>query len=244
MQAGDLYRTLWRRKFMIAVLTASLVAVTWYLTSRQTPVYEASTLVRIQQQVTDPSQSYTALATGQKLAQTYADIAEATTIAERIHTRMPNVPLGAIRGHIQGRPVQDLDLLWISAISTSPHLAAQIARAAPDALSRFIDETGTMSDRVIVVQQAQVPTAPTGPRLKRNLALALFGGLVLNSGLALLLSAVRDPVGGSDELERMGIRVLASVPSLRFVPVKARPAPDAAPLLEQPRAAAGGTGSA
>ena len=74
LTAGDVYRALWRHKFLVAVLTAVFVGTAWYLTSRQTRTYEAATLVRVQERGPDAGSASTALQASQTLALTYATI--------------------------------------------------------------------------------------------------------------------------------------------------------------------------
>lgn len=222
MTTADVYRALWRHKLVILALTALLVGAVAWVTSRQQRVYQASTLVRIQQLVTDPAQVYGALATGATLAQTYADIVTTTTIAEGIQKHLGDrTPLTAISGHVSADPVQDLALLWVRASSNDPAQARSIANAAPAALEAFIASTGTPREHVTVLEPATLPQHPISPSMKKNIAFALFAGLILNGGLALLAHALRDPVGDSEEFERLtGLAVLATVPQLRFSAVR------------------------
>jgi capsular polysaccharide biosynthesis protein len=83
--AGDVYRALWRHKFFVVVLTAVFVGVAWYLTSRETDAYEASTIVRAQQSGQSAG-SPEALRASQTLAQTYARIVEEGALADEIAT--------------------------------------------------------------------------------------------------------------------------------------------------------------
>jgi capsular polysaccharide biosynthesis protein len=83
LTAGDVYRALWRHKFFIVLMTAVFVGATWYVTSRQTQRYEASTLVRVQERGDTGSGSGSLLA-GQTLAQTYAQIVDAGALSPQI----------------------------------------------------------------------------------------------------------------------------------------------------------------
>jgi capsular polysaccharide biosynthesis protein len=220
METLDVYRALWRHKVFILVLTALLATAAWFFVSRQTKTYSASSLVRVQQRITSPTEAYGALQTGQLLAETYAKIVEADTIRQRIfslvHAQIPR-DTGVIR--IQASPVNQLDLLKISGLSSNPKDAALVANAAPRALRNFIRETGTLRDQIVLVDQAVVPRTPVAPHVKRSVALALL------LGLALVLELLGDRVREPDELERLfNVPVLATVPSvkLRAAPENAR----------------------
>jgi capsular polysaccharide biosynthesis protein len=223
----DVYRALWRYRLAIAGLTLAATAVAWILVSREQPVYEASTLVRIQQQITDPSQSLGALATGQKLAETYADIVETSTIASTIVNRSDGrLKAGQVAGTIHGSPVAELDLLWIHARNHSPVIALRTANAAPGALRRFIEKTGTLREHVITAQRAELPTMPVAPQVKRTVILVFLTMLLLNCGLALLLHALRDPVGDAEQLHQVTpLPLLATIPRLSLDPAPRARAP-------------------
>jgi capsular polysaccharide biosynthesis protein len=216
---ADVYRALWRHKLFIVVLTASLAAATGFLTSRETPVYEASTLVRVQQRINSPGEAFGALQTAGRLAQTYAQIASTATIAQKVQDTLGGrVPLGEIAGSISARQIQDLELLSIGARSTSPARAQAIANAAPQALRSFIEETGTIRDQIITVQPAALPTNPVSPTLKLNIGLAIMLGLIFNGALAVLIEILGDRASEPGELERLtGLPVLAVVPKLVLV---------------------------
>jgi capsular polysaccharide biosynthesis protein len=84
LTAGDVYRALWRHKLFIAVLTGLLVGATWYVTSRQSRTYEASTLVRVQERGPDAGDASAALVASQTLTQTYAKIIDSGALQAEI----------------------------------------------------------------------------------------------------------------------------------------------------------------
>lgn len=212
MRTIDLYRTLWRYRFLIVGLTAALVAVTWYVTSRQEDEFEATTLVRIQQEIRDPTEAFGSLETGKRLAQVYAKIVATDAIRERV-AETAGIPPEAV--HLSAAPVDDLDLLAITASSPDAKRAANVANAAPASLVAFIEDTGTIREQIITVSQAEVPDTPSSPRPKRNIAIALILGLILNSAFALAIAPLSDRLPDPEELESLtGYPVLATIPKL------------------------------
>lgn len=217
MTVSDLYRALWRHRGFIVVMTAGLVGLTWFLTARQTKEYTASTVVRVQQSIANATEAFGALQTGERLARTYAQIAEASPVAAQVYDELNrSVPRSEIK--IDAEQVQDLELLRLSVTNPSPTRAAAIANAAPAALSAFIKRTGSLRDKISTVEPATVPTSPSSPNLRLNLALALLLGLIFNGALALLVDALSDRVGTAEELEQAtGHPVLTTVPNLKLV---------------------------
>jgi capsular polysaccharide biosynthesis protein len=231
MELPDIYRALWRRKLMIVVLTCLLAGAAYVFTKRETPMYTATSLVRVQQQVTNADQAFAELQTAGRLAQTYVTIAQTSTIARGIaHELAGKVSYGDIAGTVKATQVQDLDMLNISATSPSPEHAALIANAAPLALRDFVRSTGTLHDEVITVQPASVPTSPSSPDLKLNVLIAIVLGLILNCGLALALDAFADRVSSPSEIERLtGIPLLAIIPSFGGDSVRGTTQPSSVP---------------
>ena len=221
MTFPDLYLALWRRRRFILVMTSLLVAATWYLTSQQTPEYQASTLVRVQQSAQDASDPIRSLDLGERLARTYAEIATTRELSARIEDQLGgSVPFEAIHGHISADPVQDLELLTISARNPDPAVAQRIANAAPPALLEFIRQKGTLREQIVTVESAAAPTQPVSPNMKFNLTMAIILGLLFNGALALLLEVLSDRLPKTEELEQVaGLPVLAVIPMLSFTRV-------------------------
>jgi succinoglycan biosynthesis transport protein ExoP len=246
--AGDVYRALWRHKFFIVALTAVFVGAAWYVTSRQTRTYEASTLVRVQEREPSPNTTAAAL-----LAQTYARLISSGALDDEIRallgrcSRVNSIPsrsaraatrrlcntLGSTSGgrtaplrvsevELAGSTVEDLALLSITARSRNPTSAVVVANATPLALRTFIRRTGTRNEQIVIAKPATTPSSPVSRHLPLNLAIALMLGLIFNGALALLLELFRDRLPESDELgQAVGHPVLATIPTLRLHPVGA-----------------------
>jgi capsular polysaccharide biosynthesis protein len=218
LTAGDVYRALWRHKFFIALLTAAFVGATWYVTERQTKTYEASALIRVQQRGPKAGDAAAALQASQTLAQSYAEIIGSGALKPRISSLVAGrVAAGTVSEVVvSASPVQDLDLLSISARSRNPVGAMVVANAVPRALRAFIRSTGSPSERIVTAKAATTPSTPVSRHLALNLALAFMLGLIFNGALALLLELFRDRLPQPDELgQAVGHPVLATIPTLR-----------------------------
>lgn len=220
MPAADVYRALWRHRLMIILLTAVAGVAAYAFTRTQPTIYQASALVRIQQRASADGESFGSLSSlelGQRLARTYARIAETYSMKQRVAKLLSGrVSEGDIS--ISASPVGDVELLYISAQSESPRVAALVANAGTTALRNFITETGTLRDQIVVVDSAGVPTAPILPRTTMTIALAIMVALLFNGALALAREFYADRLPGVDEWqERFGKPVLATVPTLNLV---------------------------
>ena len=219
MPAADVYRALWRHRVMILLLTAIAGAAAYGWTRTQQTIYQADALVRIQQRATSPADAYGSVGSlelGERLAQTYARIVETRSMQERVARALTGTaPAGDIS--ISATPVGSVELLTISAQSHDPDRAAVVANATTVALGRFIKETGTLRDQIVVVDRATAPTAPAFPRTTLTVALAVLLALLFNSVLALALEFFADRLPAVENWEeRLGRPVLANVPDLQL----------------------------
>jgi capsular polysaccharide biosynthesis protein len=216
---GEVYGALWRRRFFILLLTACLVAVDAFLTARETKQYTASTLVRVEQVGTSPADQYGSLQTGALLAETYARIAQTSSVAKAVRQDLGNrIPLSAIK--IKGEQISNIELLTLSVTNPNPALAARIANAVPAALAEVVKSGATKSPDVITtVEEASTPTSPSSPNIKLNIALGVIVGLILNAAVVLLAAAFADRVGSPEDVERVaGHPVVATIPNLVLTP--------------------------
>jgi capsular polysaccharide biosynthesis protein len=216
---SDVYRTLWRHKVLIVVMTAVLVGATAVLTSRQTKLYTASSLVRVQHNIRDSQEALGALMTGERLARTYEPVAETKSVRRLVKAQL-QAKLPDDTFVVHAKQLSDLDLLKISVTHRDPKVAAGVANTIPEALTTFVNRTDTFPDTITIVERASPPTTPSSPNLKLRLVIALMLGLILSGGLALFREMLSDRIEGPEELERLtGLPVVATIPNLKLFPV-------------------------
>jgi succinoglycan biosynthesis transport protein ExoP len=216
---GEIYGALWRRKFLILLLTICLVGVDALFTTQKTKMYTATTLVRVEQRGTTAADQFGSLQTGALLAATYARIAETSSVADAVHRQLGSgVPRSDI--NIKGEQISNIELLSLSVTNASPRLAARIANAVPAALATVVKQGGPSPDILTTVEKASPPSSPSSPNVKLALALGLIIGLIVNSGIVLLAAAFADRVGGPEDVERIaGHPVIAMIPNLPLAAV-------------------------
>lgn len=100
----------------------------------------------------------------------------------------------------------DTTLIEISATSPDPVKAAGIANGISQSLTsvvQSIESTKSQSSQVKLtrVEQAEVPTAPVTPNVPINVALGLFAGLALGTGIAILRHTLDNRVRSELDVE-------------------------------------------
>jgi len=93
---------------------------------------------------------------------------------------------------------------------------------------------GLSSGYISIIDRAEIPATPVEPRIKRNLALGLFGGVIAGLLLAFGVEALDDTLSNSEELETcLALPVLCTIPTHQQQPPatsNSREAPKAVPL--------------
>ncbi len=205
----DLYAALRAHKLLLVLGTLACVLATFVVTNAQQKYYEASAVVRIEptSETSSPNDRYEA---SQRLARTYAEVYQRGAVNDRIRTLLnARVPIG--EDELVAQQVKDLDLLSVGALTTDPRRSASLANAGWRAL-----EDLSRRDTLILVTPAVVPDTAASPNLKVNLLLATVAGIILSTGVALILHAVRQPIPDAEGVERdFGLPVLATIPLLQ-----------------------------
>lgn len=205
----DVYAALRAHKLLLVLGTLACVLATFLVTNAQEKYYEASAVVRIEPASDEgsPNDRYEA---SQRLARTYAEVYERGAVNARIRNLLQTrTPIG--EDELVAQQVKDLDLLSVGALTTDPRRSAALANAGWRAL-----EDLSRGDTLILVTPAVVPDTAASPNLRLNLLLALFAGLILSTGVALILHAIRQPISDAEGVERdFGLPVLATIPQLK-----------------------------
>ncbi len=228
------------------VLLGPLVAgvVAWAYSEGQTPIYEATTTVRVQQTQGAMVASLGDIQTNRSLAVTYRELMTTRPIMEGVvqELGLPMSPRG-LGGKISVEVVPGTELLRIKVEDSDPEQAALIADTVAEVFKRQTEESRLadiarlqsiaiaqgISDvrdfvtaqlnalgSLSVVERSEVPMAPIRPRTSLNILLALMLGAIFSVGGAFALEYLRDTVQTLERVERrFGVTGLGVVPLWR-----------------------------
>jgi receptor protein-tyrosine kinase len=224
VELRDYWRVLRHRWILILLITLAGGAAAFGLTALATKTYTARATVFVS---TAPS---TSGAAGQSLAdsskfgldriKSYVELADSELVLQPvISTLHLNTTVSALARTVTATNPVDTVLLYISVADTDPVQAARTANAVAIQVGNTIEslETpragSTSPVKVTVTREATIPTAPTSPRPKLNLALGLFVGLAAGIGIAMLRELLDTTVSGAGDVATItGSAPLAAVP--------------------------------
>ena len=159
------------------------------------------------------------LSSAVNLANTYKEILQSNKVMSSIAKSLKdkegiNVPASTLSGMCNVSTVNDTQLMKISVTSTDPVLAAKIAnicaKVAPEELIRV-----TKAGSVEIVDEAVVPTFPSGPNPKKNAMYAGVIGVGIACAFFFLKMILNTTIYSQDDAKKFtDLPVLGSIPSI------------------------------
>lgn len=202
----------WR---VIIVCVALAIGGAWLLTESTTPVYTAQARVYLSAEPQQGRADGTVLLTTADL-ETFQSILNTPAVLDPIRQDLGMAPDHPIEVTAS---VSSSTIVDVTAESSDPQEAADVANAVGPHLAAVGAKFSVLvssADYEVVstpIEPAEVPAAPTSPNLRKNLALALLGGLALGIGLALIRNSLDTKVRSEDDIKSVSdAPVLAGLP--------------------------------
>ncbi|WP_280407139.1 Wzz/FepE/Etk N-terminal domain-containing protein [Nocardia brasiliensis] len=204
------YGRVLRRRWIVvaaAVLVCLLAAAGYAQTIPVT--YKASSSMYVSMSTgTSVNDSYQGGLAAQQRVRSYLDLLTSATVAQRvIDDRGLRSSVGELRSRISASSPPATAVLVATVTAPAAAEARDLADAVVAQFRRLVDELETTelgaapATRVAVVDRAELPAAPSGPRRTRLLALGLCAGLALGFAAALLRDRLDRRLRTSTELE-------------------------------------------
>ena len=128
VELRQLISILWRRKWLLMIVTASLASVAFVTSVLMTPVFEASTTLLVNQAPASQEVDYSAILSSERLALTYAQLLTKRPVLQESLNRLNlTVPLDELEKAIDVRLVKDTQLIELNAQDANPVIAADLA---------------------------------------------------------------------------------------------------------------------
>lgn len=215
------YVRLARRRWVIIVagLLLGLSAAGGYA-STIPETYTASSTVYVSMATgTSVNDSYQGGLAAQQRVRSYLTLATSDTVAKRV---VGQLGLKVSPGDVQSRiTVTSPPASTLVRVTATDKTAAGARDLANEVVAQFrwlvdsletIEQSAAPAARVAVVDSAQLPTGPTGPKTTRILALGVLAGLALGAGTAYLLDRSDRRVRSREDLAAIGpVPVLGAV---------------------------------
>jgi len=153
---------LWNWAWLLILVTVIGGGIAYFVTSRETPLYQASTTLLINQAPGLSNNPYSDIVTSERLASTYSELLTKRPVLEGVEQRLGLAPGDVHPKNITVRQQQSTQLINVSVTDTNPERAAQIANALGvvfaeqnQALqaSRYAESKSSLSDQLVNVDR-------------------------------------------------------------------------------------------
>jgi capsular exopolysaccharide synthesis family protein len=204
----DYAQTLRKRWALVALCTLLALGAAAAATLLATKMYTSSTQLFVANSgEADISSQYQGGLFAQQRVKSYAEVAVSDELRKSVATALGLDP--SQLGKITADAPLDKVVLNITVTDAEPAQAQKIAATVADQLITRIPEIETQAGatrapvKLTVTNEASLPTVPSAPRPKINLALGLLIGLALGVGAAVLRETLDTTVKGKDDLQQL-----------------------------------------
>jgi len=208
-----LLKLILRKWLLVGIVTGvTFVLATSYAYLRLDDEYTADSSMIVQVTGGDSS-GYQDLLYGQRLVDTYAEIAKSNTVLNQVRSELNlDYSNGALRSMISVNSVNDTLIVQLKVVSGDSEEAANIAT---ELVTTVQELTATYEglESVEVLDTATVPTGPSGPNRMLYMAVGILLGGMIGVGIVLAIEFLDNNIKKPSDIETvLGLRLLGTIP--------------------------------
>jgi len=200
---------------VIIIMTGVIIGLLALLTSKLflKPVYESSTSLYIINRQSQASTTYSDIQSSTQLTKDYKILITSRTVTERVISEL-NLDMTAdqLANSITVDTPTDTRILEITVANHDQYKAKEIADKVAQISSDSICKIMQIED-VNIVDEANFPSAPVSPNVKKNTMIGGILGILLAAVFVIIRFLLNDTIRSSEDIERyLGISTLALIP--------------------------------
>jgi capsular exopolysaccharide synthesis family protein len=209
MDLNQFLQVLWRRRLLVALVTAIVIAAAYGVLRLVDPVYQSTATVAVTTRTSDPN-NFFFYTTMDSIVPVYADAATARSTLNQAAARLGRQPASIHVDTFKASPI-----IRIRARSTKPTLAKTSAESVARTLLARVrrGEVGIKALKLTEVDAAGLPTSPVFPNRKLTFIVAVLLGLGLGVAAAVLRDNLTTTIESAEDLARV-----AGVPAFGEIP--------------------------
>ncbi|MCR5507832.1 MAG: protein-tyrosine kinase [Lachnospiraceae bacterium] len=210
----ELIGVLMSKLWMIVLFGALAGAVTYVLCVYViTPQYESTTKMYIINRQSNETLTYSDLQTGTQLTKDYQELVTSRPVLEEVRNELAlDMDNRELKRKISVTVPTDTRIVTITVEDSSPETARDIADAIRNSASEHISAVMN-TEAVNVVEEADVPTEASSPKVFRNTLIGGMGGVFFAIVVIILIYVMDDTIKNPDDIEHyLKVSVLGSIP--------------------------------
>ena len=209
----SLIKVLLRKWWLIGAVTfVGLLVTALYAYMVLDDVYTAESSMIVQ--VTNTGDSdYTNLLTGQRLVDTYTEIAKSNRVLDELIDNLNlDYSKAQLRNMINVSSVNDTLIIQLDVENTDPVVAKNIANEVVSIVRQLSTEFENL-DNVEVLDTAETPVNPSGPNRVLYVAVGILLGGMVGVGIVLAIEYLDKDIKKAKDVEGfLGLRLLGTIP--------------------------------
>jgi capsular exopolysaccharide synthesis family protein len=215
MLPGKLGAQLWRRKAIVLVVAALVMAAAGFFVATEAASYESRATIALLPDGQNPELVPFYGQAVESLLPTYAELVESGAFLDQVAQDLPFPVTGAALGaSVFADPLPGVGVLEMVARSPSPELARAMAQGVAEEFVAQLADNGIVTVRII--DPARAPTDPVSPRPALVLGVAALVGVAMGLGAGVVWERLFGRVNTAHELaEASGLTVLGVLPRRR-----------------------------
>jgi capsular polysaccharide biosynthesis protein len=222
---SDLTRVIVKRLWVILLVVCVVVGAAVGASLWQTPTYEASAQVWVDQKQGDQQTNLAGTVEGlQTIILTMIHAIDSRPVAEEAIQRLNlDMTPAELLDNLVIEQVESTSFIVLTYQSNDPVQAAQIVNTVGEVSSELISERSAAGSQLTanVYEEAMVPESPVSPKPLRNGLVAAMFGVMLGIGLALLMEYLDRSWRSPEEVEQVsGVPTFATIPEFSLTKSK------------------------
>ena len=200
---------------VIIIMAGVIIGLLALLTSKLLlkPIYESSTSLYIINRQSQASTTYSDIQSSTQLTKDYKILITSRTVTERVISEL-NLDMTSVQlaNSITVNTPTDTRILEIIVENHDQYKAKEIADKVAQISSDSICKIMQIED-VNIVDEANFPSSPVSPNVKKNTLIGGILGILLASAFVIVRFLLNDTIRSSEDIERyLGISTLALIP--------------------------------
>lgn len=210
-----LFKKIWSKKIIILAVSLLLTALSVvYSIFIVKPMYQSTTKIFTVNNNNDKKAlTVQDFQLGNSLVKDYQEIILSKDVLNTVISKENlNVTPDSLANQISVAAPKETRIIAITVSNTDPNKAKQLADTVREVSSNKIKEITKIQD-ITTIEEAQVPTIPFSPNIKKNALVAFAVGFILSIGIIFLKEILNDKVKRPEDVEEtMNLVLLGIIP--------------------------------
>ena len=205
----------------IIIISAVVLAMVGFAVSKfvMTPMYKSTTGIYIMpKQNNSASVTYSDTQLATQLTKDYEELIVCRTVLESVILECGlNDSYSSLKSRVSIVNTNNTRIIYITVTDASPQMAQKISDTIREIASKHITNV-TDTEAVTVVDEANLPTTPSEPSVKKWTLLAAAVGVIFSSGIIIIRYLLDDTIKSAEDVENyLGLSTLALIPIMEVI---------------------------